>query len=479
MDTRYKHTKIVATLSPAVAGRDMITEFIRTGVNVFRLNFSHGSYDEYREMIATIKSVRTEMEANIAILQDLQGPRVRVAHRDEPLEIDKGDKVYITYQKYSYDFEEGVKTCALDHDLSSVLQAGEKILIEDGLIELFIHEVDPDEGYAVCEAQSQAQIKGRKGVNFPGSVGNFPVITEKDKADLKFGLGQDVDMIAMSFVRSGDDIRNLKSLIESHNPSQQEPLVFAKIEKPKAVNHIDDILNEVDGVMVARGDLGIEVPAERVPIIQKQIIEQSLLKGKRIIVATQMLDSMIRNPRPTRAEVSDVANAVIDHTDAVMLSGETSGGMYPLQAVEMMRRIVLTTEDSEYDDYLDEFFQVEGIKNVYRELAYGAQHLARESEADGIIIFDVEGLGIAEYMSEFRTEVPVFTITTNEEYYYRTAVTWGVTGVLISHSEAQEVDHMVPYIKSKYYKRHKDKEIYFVLVDIREKHKEKIQMCLA
>ncbi len=475
----YKHTKIVATLSPSVATPDVLSEFINSGVNVFRLNFSHGSHEEYIQMIEAVNQVRSQKNTNTAILQDLQGPRVRVSQRDAPLEVEIGDEVFLTYEKETYTFADSANILSLDHNLTNILQEGEKVLIEDGLIELLIKEIVFDEQYAVCEAQTNSSIKGRKGVNFPGSSAEFPVITEKDKQDLKFGLSQNIDVVAMSFVRSADDIRNLKALIDEYRPNVSRPLIFAKIEKPDAVDRIQEILEEVDGIMVARGDLGIEVEAEKVPIIQKQLIHEAMLHGKRVIVATQMLDSMIRNPRPTRAEVSDVANAVIDHTDAVMLSGETSGGIYPLQAVEMMRRIIMATEESTYDDYVDEYFQIDDIKNIHRELSYGAQHLARQSEAHGIVVFDWEGVGIAEYMAEFRTEVPVFAITANSRYYYQTGLTWGVTGVLIDDLDKSEMHIALNLVKNRYFKRSDQEEQYFVVVDITHKNKESIQMYLV
>lgn len=475
----YKHTKIVATLSPDVATPELLSEFINSGVNVFRLNFSHGSHEEYTRMIHNIRDVRDQKNTNTAILQDLQGPRVRVGKRETPLEIEIGDEVFLTYDGGTYSFGEEAKVLSVDHNLTPILEEGEKVLIEDGLIELLVKEIVLDEQYVVCEARTNSSIKGRKGVNFPGSSADFPVITEKDKQDLEFGLSQNVDIIAMSFVRSAEDIRNLRTLIDQYRPGQAHPLIFAKIEKPDAVEQIEEILQEVDGIMVARGDLGIEVEAEKVPIIQKQLIHQAIFHGKRVIVATQMLDSMIRNPRPTRAEVSDVANAVIDHTDAVMLSGETSGGMYPLQAVEMMRRIILATEESTYDDYVDEYFQVDDIKNIHRELAYGAQHLARQSEAQGIVIFDWEGKGVAEYMAEFRTEVPVFTITANETYYHQTGLTWGVTGVLVDASTKAEMHTALGLVKKRYFKRGEQEEHYFVVVDVTHKDKESIQMYLV
>jgi pyruvate kinase len=471
-----KRTKIVSTLSPRVATEESLTEFIRSGANVFRLNFSHGSYEEYTQMIQTIKKVRQDLGLPIAILQDLQGPRVRVESLEVPLDIMVGDIIYITNSEYQYDFVDEVKVLPIDHDLSSVLKAGETILIEDGLIELLVKEVVLDKHYTIAEAKTNSQIKGRKGVNFPGSSVDFPVITDKDKSDLKFGLEQGVDFIAMSFVRSADDIKELRRLIELEHNKTSNPLIIAKIEKPDAVTQIESIMNVVDGVMVARGDLGIEVQAEKVPIIQKHIIELALLKGKRVIVATQMLDSMIRNPRPTRAEVSDVANAVIDHTDAVMLSGETSGGAYPLEAVSMMQKIILSTEESAYDNFFDEYISNEDSKNIYKELAYGAQHLARASEVDGIIVIDKEGKGIAEYMSQFRAEIPVFVITENQEYFYHTALTWGVTAIL------NGVNHDIYKALANIQKIYFDDEIdghYFVVVDITEQNRESIQMFLV
>lgn len=471
--SQLKRTKIVSTLSPRVATEESLTEFIRKGANVFRLNFSHGSYEEYSQMIATIKKVRQDLGLPVAILQDLQGPRVRVEALESPLDIVVGDVVYITNSQYEYNFTDGVKVLPIDHDLSPILKAGETVLIEDGLIELLVKESIPDKHYTVAEAKTNSQIKGRKGVNFPGSAVDFPVITDKDKSDLKFGLEQGVDFIAMSFVRSADDIKELKRLIELEPNKASNPLVIAKIEKPDAVAQIESIMQVVDGVMVARGDLGIEVQAEKVPIIQKHIIELALLKGKRVIVATQMLDSMIRNPRPTRAEVSDVANAVIDHTDAVMLSGETSGGAYPLEAVSMMQKIILSTEESAYDNFFDEYISGEDMKNIYKELAYGAQHLARASEVDGIIVIDREGKGVAEYMSQFRAEIPVFVITDNQEYFYHTALTWGVTGVL--NSQDGDIYKTIGNIQKNYFDDGVDGH-YFVVVDITEQNRESIQM---
>lgn len=472
-----KLTKIVATLSPAVATEEMLTKFIQSGVNVFRLNFSHGSYEEYTKIISNIKNVRENLGVNVSILQDLQGPRVRVSAIENPLEISIGDVVNLTYQGSQYDFDSESKILPLDHNLTPILEVGESILIEDGLIELKIKEIVKDKDYAVCEAITNSIIKGRKGVNFPGSSADFPVITEKDKSDLKFGLSQGIDILAMSFVRSKQDIENLRSLIEEDKDKVQYPLVFAKVEKPDAVDSIDDILDVVDGIMVARGDLAIEVPAEEVPVIQKSIIELCILRGKRVIVATQMLDSMIRNPRPTRAEVSDVANAVIDNTDAVMLSGETSGGMYPLEAVQMMSKIIQATELSLFAEYKDQsYYDLDDEKNTHQELSYATMKLSRETISDGILVLDPKGIGMGEHVSKFRPNLPIYVITSNKEYYSKTGIAKGIEAVYVENSpENYNIQSILSTIKEEAYSNIEEK-LYFVVVDVISEGKENIQI---
>jgi pyruvate kinase len=470
-----KYTNIVATISPKVATKKMLSEFIDHGVNVFRLNFSHGSHEEYVHMIRNIKEVREEKKLNIGILQDLQGPRVRVGDVGEGLEVSVGDEVILTHTEGPQDFE-GKKVLPLDHNLTPITNKGEEILIEDGLIQFDVVLVKKEEDYTVLRAKTDALIKSRKGVNFPGSSADFPVITEKDINDLKFGLEQEVDFLAMSFVRSADDIKNLKKLISKHGKEGKEPGIIAKIEKPDAVSQFPQILEEVYGVMVARGDLGIEIPAEHVPIVQKNIIRMCMAYGKQVIVATQMLDSMIRNPRPTRAEVSDVANAVIDHTDAVMLSGETSGGAHPLLAVQMMSKIIQNTENSVYDDYIIDQMDSTGIKDLRKELAFGGQYLARQVEADAIIILDPHGKRVAEAVSQYRPEIPVFALTLNERYYYKTALTRGVTGVLVDEViDFHDRGALVSFLRRRYL-RGLDHDLHLVVIDMVDEHSESIQV---
>jgi pyruvate kinase len=475
-----KNTKIVATLSPQVGTKKMLGEFIDRGVNVFRLNFSHGTYPEYETVIANIKEVRAKKGVAVAILQDLQGPRVRVANLTEPVEVKKSEEIALGHKGTDLKNVKNQKFVPLDHDLVAILKVGEMVTIEDGLIEMEVVKVYKDKEYVVCEMHNDAIIKGRKGVNFPGTSADFPVITKKDKEDLKFGLSQEVDFVAMSFVRSAQDIKNLRKLIAKDAKKGKEPAVVAKIEKPDAVAQFSDILEEVDGVMVARGDLGIEVPAEQVPMIQKCIVSECLDANKYVIVATQMLDSMIKNPRPTRAEVSDVANAVLDHTDAVMLSGETSGGEFPLKSVEMMSRIVFNTEESVLDNLEDmEPCNSElGLCSIYDELAYAAQHLANRSLAMGIVVLDPKGYGIANLLSRYRPEMPIFTVTNNDRYYYKSALAWGVNGILTEKLEQVDEVLALKTIRKQYFGEISE-EMYFVVLDARKPNQESIRIFMV
>jgi len=477
MDVSF--TKMIATLSPWVSDKEMLKTFITSGVDVFRLNFSHGTYEEYEGMIARIKEVREELQTPVAILQDLQGPRVRVGDLEEGVEIHMGETVRVSDRRP----ENGEGPfIPLDHDLSTSVGEGDKLLIEDGLITLKVAEVDPETHLITCESHTDATVKEHKGVNFPGNTADFPVITEKDQSDLAFGLEQGVDLLAMSFVRSHTDIERLRELMRDHSKTEAGgyvPPIIAKIEKPSALDNIERIVETVDGIMVARGDLGIEVSAEEVPVIQKNLINRCIERGKQVIVATQMLDSMIESPRPTRAEVSDVANAVLDHTDAVMLSGETSGGEYPVEAVQMMERIVEVTERSKYDDRPVEAEEaLDNMDSLHKELAYGGQHLARKTEADGIVIFDFEGRGIAEFVSQFRTRVPVFVCTSDQSYYYQTALVWGVTGVYISPNERANQPSIMERVAG-FFDTEEEESCYFVVIDISQERQEAIQVYMV
>ncbi len=331
-----KKTKIVCTIGPSSESVQVITEMVKNGMNVARLNFSHGDHENHLLLMTNIRKVSQKLGMPIAIIQDLHGPKIRVGKMKGPfLDVKIGQEVVI-----GRDF-------LMDLNVIKSVRSKQRILIEDGLIELEVQKVLAGKVY--CVALSPGKILPNKGVNLPRTKLKIPILTPKDIADLKFGLKNDVDYIALSFVRTRADVVKLKRLIAKFNPKGNAlPRIIAKIEKPEAVKNFDSILKESDAIMVARGDLGVEMPESEVPIIQKSIIQKCLQAAKPVIVATQMLDSMIRNPRPTRAEVSDVANAVIDQADAVMLSGESAFGRYPIKAVAQMNRIIQTTEKSSF-----------------------------------------------------------------------------------------------------------------------------------
>jgi pyruvate kinase len=344
-----KKTKIVCTIGPASQEPEMLLKMVKNGMNVARLNFSHGSYSSHLLNMERIRKISKTQNTAIAILQDLQGPKIRVGNLDKTVEIKSGQTVTIG------------KDFSLDFDISGSVKPGERILIEDGLLEMVVVKVVGKN--ITCKVSNGGTVRSHKGINIPDSKIKFPVMTEKDKRDLKFGLKNNVDYVAVSFVRNKEDILNIKKMIDKWNPKHfEKPLVIAKIEKPEAISHFDEILKATDGVMVARGDLGVELPDWDVPVLQKNIIEKCRIAGKPVIVATQMLDSMIRNPRPTRAEVSDVANAVIDGADAVMLSGESAFGSYPAEAVQEMCNIVLATEQSDYLETSDIFSKMTTVE---------------------------------------------------------------------------------------------------------------------
>ena len=322
-------------MGPASQSVKTLEQMVKAGMNVARLNFSHGDHENHKLLIDNIRRVSAKAGVPIAIIQDLHGPKIRIKDLKAPLLVKIGDKVVI-----NKDFQ-------LDTEVSRSIRANQRILIEDGLIEL---EVDKVAGkYITCTVLSPGKIQNHKGVNLPRTKLKIPILTERDIADLKFGLKNNVDYVALSFVRNAKDVQNLKKLIVKFNPKNfTAPKIIAKIEKPEAVKNFNAILKKADAVMVARGDLGVEMPESQVPILQKEIIQKCLKSAKPVIVATQMLDSMIRNPRPTRAEVSDVANAVIDQSDAVMLSGESAFGKYPVKTVAEMAKIIEVTEKSHF-----------------------------------------------------------------------------------------------------------------------------------
>lgn len=419
-----KHlTKIVATLGPASANRQKIHAMVKAGMSVARLNFSHGSYSDHAETIAMLRQVSAELDVPITILQDLQGPKIRVGKLPEPgIELKSGEQVTLMPLAAAPNWLAG-RQIGIDYDeVAKEAEVGTQILLADGALELRVSAI---EGVAVvCQVIKGGVLTSHKGVNFPSLNLELPSLTAKDRQDLEFGLAQGVDWVSLSFVRQAADVNLLRQLIAA---AMSEPVkVIAKIEKPQAVANLAEILAVVDGIMVARGDLGVEMPPEQVPMIQKRIIRECNQSGIPVITATQMLESMIYNPRPTRAEASDVANAILDGTDAVMLSGESAVGAYPVEAVEMMARIAQEIERTatfvNYPAHRSD--DVHGISE--------ALHTVTDIlEFKCIVAFTASGY-TAILASKERTKIPILALTPSLRVFHRLNLVWGVQPVWLA-----------------------------------------------
>ncbi len=422
MDTK---TKIIATIGPASNNRAMLKKLILAGVNVVRLNFSHGSYEEHGDVIKMVRSLSREMNQPVGILLDLQGPKVRTGKlKDgEAVELKRNSTFKITSRKVTGSSEIVSTTYK---DLPGDVQAGDKILVDDGLIRLRVLSTDDDT--VTCKVRVGGVLKENKGINLPGVQVSAPSLTEKDKKDLKFGIQNQVDYVALSFVRQAVDLEDIKKIIKRMG---SDIPVIAKIEKPEAVDNIDAILAATDAVMVARGDLGVEMQHEKVPTIQKMIIQKAIAANKPVITATQMLESMHLNPIPTRAEASDVANAIMDGTDAVMLSGETASGKYPLEAVEMMRKIAIQVEQSQFLRY-DITHATDHENIVTQAVAQSAVDIVRDVGAKAIIAFSISG-STSQYISKHRPSRTVYAFSPLLSVYNRLALVWGIAPSLISN----------------------------------------------
>lgn len=450
MASVLKRTKIVCTIGPASSDVETLRKMIKAGMNVARLNFSHGSHADHAKLIKRIRKVAEEEGEPIAILQDLQGPKIRVGNLpDDGVPLKKGEQVIFTCGKPSIkDKRLPVTYDALHKDV----KAGERILLDDGLLSAVVKQVKGKD--VICEVIDGGALKSHKGVNFPDSKLTVPSMGKKDRDDAKFGVSQDVDWVALSFVRSAKEVYDLRYLIKAEEDKvakgkHDHPVkIISKIEKSEAIENIEEIVEATDGIMVARGDLGIEMPAEEVPLIQKRLIDHALAAAKPVIVATQMLDSMIRNPRPTRAEVSDVANAVIDHTDAVMLSGETATGKYPVETIRTMATIIRETEASKYD-YMP-IKQDITSRSTEEAISSVANILAREVKAKVILVASMSG-DTARVVSRYRTELPMYASTSDDRVLRQLNLSWGVTPFLLPKCKTVEelIDRSVGYLKKK------------------------------
>ena len=420
-----RRTKIVATIGPATQSEEVITDLIKAGVTTFRLNFSHGDHKDHQERINTIRKVSKKLDLDIGILQDLQGPKIRLGRfKDGPVKVKKGDKFTLTSNEV-----ECTKSIAnvTYNKLAQEVTSGKRILIDDGKIEMIVEKVSKEDNLLECMVTVGGVLSNNKGVNFPDVQLSVRALTDKDIEDLEFGLTAGVDWIALSFVRNPSDINEIKNLINKNGHSIP---VVAKIEKFEAIDQIDSILPLCDGVMVARGDLGVEMPAEEVPLLQKELIRKANTLGIPIITATQMLDSMASNPRPTRAEVSDVANAILDGTDAVMLSNETAVGDYPVEAVETMATIARRIER----DYPLKAIESNLPSTIPNAISAAVSNIARQLDAGAIIPLTKSG-STARNVSKFRPPTPILATTTERNVARRLQLVWGVTPLLVKNDD--------------------------------------------
>lgn len=420
-----KKTKIIATLGPASSNRETMLEMIKEGVDVFRINFSHADYELVKRNIDIIRSINEEYGFNTAILGDLQGPKLRVGVVKEGSFISPGDiltftnenvegdatKVYMTYERFAKD-----------------VKVGERILVDDGKLVFEVIETNEKDTVKAKTIQG-GPLSSKKGVNLPNTKISLPALTEKDIKDTQFMLDNEFDWIALSFVRHAQDIKDLKKLIKNHTHGKQSTPIIAKIEKPEGVENIHEILDECDAIMVARGDLGVEIPMEEVPVIQKRLVEEARAKAKPVIIATQMMETMINSLTPTRAEVNDVANSVLDGADAVMLSGETSVGKYPVDVIKNMSKIVSNIEKDRI--YLHNNKPIERIEEeeddrfVTNMICYSAVRIAKKANAKGIITLTNSGY-TAFQISAHRPNAHIIVFCSNRKVLTKLNLLWGV-----------------------------------------------------
>ncbi|WP_077299084.1 pyruvate kinase [Virgibacillus pantothenticus] len=428
-----RNTKIVCTIGPASESIEKLEKLIESGMNVARLNFSHGNYEEHAQRIQNIRSAAEKTGKTVAILLDTKGPEIRTHDFvDGQAELVQGEVVYVSMKEV----EGTSKRFSVTYSgLIDDVHEGSKILLDDGLIELEVVEVDKANQELNTVALNSGLIKNKKGVNVPNVSVNLPGITEKDANDIIFGIEHDIDFIAASFVRRASDVLEIKELLEQHNATHIQ--IIPKIENQEGVDNIDSILEVSDGLMVARGDLGVEIPAEDVPLVQKKMIKQCNTVGKPVITATQMLDSMQRNPRPTRAEASDVANAIFDGTDAIMLSGETAAGNYPVEAVQTMSNIALKAETAlDHQSILKDRSRNVDM-TITDAISQSVTHTAMNLSVSAIIT-PTESGHTARMISKYRPHSPILAVTFSERVNRRLSLVWGVHAVMCKRANSTD-----------------------------------------
>lgn len=417
-----RKTKIVCTLGPATKDENVLRKLMEEGMDVARLNFSHGTHEDHKKRIEMIKKLRRELDKPVAILLDTKGPEIRTRDfQGDKVTVEDGQIFTLTPRELLGD---NTVASITYKNLAKDIQVGTTILIDDGLIKMEVEAINDED--IRCKVIHGGIISNHKGINVPGVHLNMPYVSEQDIEDIKFGIENDVDFVAASFVRSAKDVLEIRDLLNANGGERIN--IISKIENAEGINHIDDIIYVSDGIMVARGDMGVEIAGEEVPIIQKMIIRKVYNAGKQVVTATQMLDSMVKNPRPTRAETTDVANAIYDGTSAIMLSGETAAGLYPVEAVQTMVRIAERTEQD--IDYCKRFFQRERTANpnVTDAVCHATCTTAIDLNASAIVTVTKSGTS-ARMVSKYRPDCNIIAGTTSQKAYRQLNMSWGVTPI--------------------------------------------------
>jgi len=441
----YRFAKIVATLGPSSSDEAVLVEMVKAGMDVCRLNFSHGAHEDHGEKINLIRKISKDLGKPISILMDLQGPKLRIGDLpDGFVKLKSGQEVALSSSETVHELPEGVVFIPFDvPKLHEVLSPGNHILLDDGQLEFEVLRLEGDNIFA--KVLLGGTLKSHKGVNLPGSNLDIPVLTPKDLEDLKFGLDAGVDLVAISFVKKASDIETVRETMRSMAGNRRLPPIIAKLERPEAITNLVDIIKVTDGVMVARGDLGVEMSPAMVPSVQKEIIKTANNYGKFVITATQMLESMINNPRPTRAEAADVANAIFDGTDAVMLSAESAAGKYPVQSIRTMANIILESELHA---------DVWGHHNILQSdistddaivISHAARDMAEDKDVAAIIVFTISGIS-ALWISKTKPKVPIFAFTPETSTFQWLGICWGITPFRVPHADTLET--MVTHVET-------------------------------
>lgn len=457
------HAKIIATIGPASAPKEVLEQMIHEGIDVVRLNFSHGNYDDHLQVINTVLELNKKLNSHVALLADLQGPKLRVGEVEKDTILEEGKEFYLTSHKCVGNAEEAYLSY---EPLAKDVKIGESILIDDGKLHLEVIESNGTDRVRT-KVIAGGPLSSRKGVNLPHTKVSMPSLTEKDKNDAIFALKHNVDWIALSFVRRTEDILDLKKLI---NGSGEHAYVIAKIEKPEALEDIDDIIMESDCIMVARGDLGVEIDFDKVPLIQKSIVKKCISLSKPVIIATQMMESMIVNPIPTRAETNDVANAVLDGADTLMLSGETSVGKYPVTTIRNMQKIIDSTEFRGFHFFRKHIPKVHNTNFQADSVCYNAVVMAEQTEASSIICLTHSGY-TAIRISSHRPRANIFTFTMNSELLRQLSLVWGVRAYYFEEfNDINEyIDYSIEFLLSQNFIKKGDLVVHVGSIPIKER----------